>query len=155
MYVVAGLMKDAHKARGVVRALRDDGFRLEDIDLSGGPIPALTAMGIPEDDAHVLAEGVRRGGEIVCVRADDEMEAEQAALVFNRHGAVDIGACAAGWRGSGWKGRISAPVDRARIERYAYVFGEYPTGAGRIYRDPRAERRREDRPYAGINRRAV
>lgn len=166
MFVVAGLMKDSHKARGVVRALKDEGFRLDEIDLSGGPIPALVAVGLPENEAHVFAEGVRRGGAIVCVKAGDEMEAEQAALVLNRHGAVDIEACDAGWRRSGWKGRITAPEDRATIERYAYVFGEYPPGAGRIYRDPRAalqaqhgyrgpERRRADRPYPGLNRRAA
>jgi hypothetical protein len=61
------------------------------------------------------------------------------------------------------------------IERYAYVFGDYPGGAGRIYRDPRTiaspsvrtpgaqpggpyngpERRRADKPYVGVNRRAA
>ena len=94
-------------------------------------------MRSPEGEAHVLAEGIRRGGAVVAVRADDEMEAEQAALLMNRHGAVDIEACSTGWRSQGWSGRISAPEDRIRIERYAYVFGDYPDGAGRIYRDPR------------------
>jgi hypothetical protein len=161
MFVIAGLVKDPHQARGLIRALKDGGFKLEDIDMSGGPIQALVAMGLPETEAHVFAEGVRRGGSIVGVSADDEMEAEQAALLFNRHGAVDIEACDAGWRRQGWKGRITAPEDRVTIERYAYVFGEYPSGAGRIYRDPRVlryhgpERRRLSRPYDGVNRRAA
>ena len=175
MYIVAALMKDAHQARGLIRALADAAFEREEIDMSGGPVAGLTACGVPEGEAHVLAEGVRRGGAIVAVKADDEMEAEQAALLMNRHGAIDVEACATGWRSQGWSGRICAPEDRIRIVRYAYVFGDYPGGAGRIYRDPRTvaspstrtpgtvpggpyhgpERRRMDKPYVGINRRAV
>lgn len=152
MYIVAGLLRDAQGARGLVRALADAAFEREEIDLSGGPVAGLMACGIPESEAHVFAEGIRRGGAIVAVKADDEMEAEQAALIMNRHGAVDVDACATGWRNTGWRGRISAPEDRVRIERYAYVFGEYPPGAGRIYR---LERRRAHQPYTGINRRAA
>lgn len=175
MYIVAALMKDAHQARGLIRALADAAFEREEIDMSGGPVSGLMACGVPEGEAHVLAEGIRRGGAVVAVRADDEMEAEQAALLMNRHGAVDVEACSTGWRSQGWSGRITAPEDRIRIERYAYVFGDYPEGAGRIYRDPRTvpspsfdtpgaepggpyhgpERRRMDKPYVGINRRAV
>jgi hypothetical protein len=161
MYIVAALMKDAHQARGLVRALADAAFEREEIDMTGGPIAGLIDRGVPEGDAHVLAEGIRRGGAVVAVKADDEMEAEQAALLMSRHGAVDIEACGTGWRNQGWRGRISAPEDRVTIERYAYVFGEYPAGGGSIYRDPRAmryhgpERRRMDHPYEGINRRAA
>lgn len=175
MYIVAGLMKDAHQARGLVRALSDAGFDREEIDMAGGPVSGLTALGVPESEAHVFAEGVRRGGAIVAVRADDEMEAEQAALLMTRHGAVDVEACASGWRSQGWNGSIAEPASEVYIEQYAYVFGDYPTGAGRIYRDPRTipspstrtagavpggpyhgpERRRMDKPYVGVNRRAV
>jgi hypothetical protein len=175
MYIVAALMKDAHAARGLVRALADAAFEREEIDMTGGPVVGLVSCGVPETEAHVFAEGIRRGGAIVAVKADDEMEAEQAALLMSRHGAVDVEACATGWRSQGWNGRISAPQDRATIERYAYVFGEYPGGAGKIYRDPRTipspsrrtrgatpggpyngpERRRMDWPYVGVNRRAV
>ena len=152
MYIVVGLTRDAQQARGLVRALADAAFEREEIDLSGGAVAGLTALGVPLDEAHVFAEGIRRGGAVVAVRADDEMEAEQAALLMSRHGAVDVDACATGWRNTGWRGRISAPEDRVRIERYAYVFGEYPAGAGRVYR---LERRRAHQPYAGVNRRAA
>jgi hypothetical protein len=175
MYIVAGLLKDAHQARGVIRALADAAFEREEIDMTGGPITGLVDRGVPEGEAHVFAEGVRRGGAIVAVKADDEMEAEQAALLMSRHGAVDVEACSTGWRNQGWSGRICAPEDRVVIERYAYIFGDYPAGAGRIYRDPRTkpppsvrtpgaqpsgqyngpERRAADRPYAGVNRRAA
>jgi len=162
MYIVAGLMKDAHQARGLIRALADAAFEREEIDMTGGPVVGLVNCGVPEGEAHILAEGIRRGGVVVAVKADDEMEAEQAALLMSRHGAVDVEACGTGWRSQGWSGRISAPEDRVTIERYPYVFGEYPADAGRIYRDRRAvasyhgpERRRTDESYAGVNRRAI
>ena len=163
MYIVAGLVKDAHQARGLIRALADAAFEREDIDMTGGPIVGLVSCGVPEGEAHILAEGIRRGGAIVAVRADDEMEAEQAALIMSRHGAVDVEACGAGWRSQGWSGRITAPEDRATLERYPYVFGEYPAGGGRIYRDRRApasyrgpeRRQRMEKTYAGFNRRAA
>ena len=161
MYIVAGLVRDAHQARGLIRALAGAAFERDEVDMSGGPIAGLVSRGVPEGEAHVLAEGIRRGGVIVAVQADDRMEAEQAALLMSRHGAVDIEACARGWRSQGWNGRITAPEDRVTIERYAYVFGEYPGGAGKIYRDPRAmsyqgpERRHMHRPYGGFNRRAA
>lgn len=174
-FIVAGLMRDAHQARGAIRALGDAGFDIEDLDVAGGPISGLLECGIPEADAHVFAEGIRRGGTIVAVRADDEMEAEQAALLMNQHGACDIDACATGWRSQGWTGRIAEPMNIGYIEGYAYVFGDYPEGAGMIYQDPRTipsrsvrtpgavpggpyhgpERRRMDKPYVGVNRRAI
>jgi hypothetical protein len=174
MYLVAGLVKDAHQARGLIRALQDDGFERQEVDMAG-PLSALTDLGIPEGEAHVLAEGARRGGSIVVVKADDEFEAEQAALLMGRHGAVDIEACAQGWRSQGWKGRLAEPHSTIVVERYALVFGDYPGGSGRIHRDPRTvpspsvrtpgtapdrpypgpERRRRDKPYVGINRRAA
>ena len=174
-YIVAGLASDAHQARSLIRALANAGFAREEIDRAGGPVSGLVGLGVPESEAHVFAEGVRRGGAIVVVAADDEFEAEQAALLMNRHGAVDIESCDAGWRRLGWAGRITAPEDRPTLERYPYVFGEYPGGSGRIYRDPRAtpvpsaraprpiseeryhgpERRHMDKPYVGINRRTV
>ena len=160
MYIVAGLVKDAHQARGLIRALQDDGFKRQEIDMAG-PVSALTDLGIPEGEAHVLAEGARRGGSIVAVKADDEFEAEQAALLMNRHGAVDIEACAEGWRNQGWRGRVAEPHTTIAVERYVMVFGDYPGGSGRIYRDPSTnpyhgpERRRRHKRYVGINRRAA
>jgi hypothetical protein len=174
-YIVAGLAKDPHQARGLVRALASAGFPREEIDMAGGPIVGLTALGLPESEAHVFAEGVRRGGVIVAVKADDEFEAEQAALLMHQHGAVDVEACDAGWRRLGWSGRVAHPAAMVSVGHYALVFGDYPGGSGRIYPDPRAavspsarmssappvgpydgpERRHMDKPYGGSNRRAA
>ena len=38
---------------------------------AGGIIGALVGLGIPEEDANFYAEGVKRGGVLVTVRADD------------------------------------------------------------------------------------
>jgi hypothetical protein len=172
--VVIGLMKDPHQARGVVRALDDAGFDREEID-TAGLVAGLTEMGLPEDEAHSFAEGARRGGTVVCVHGEDESEAEQAAQIMAEHGALDIDACAAGWKSEGWSGRIAEPQQAVVGESYAASLGEYPTGIAKMYRDPRTrpspatrtpgtapdkpyegpERRQRDQPYVGINRRAV
>jgi hypothetical protein len=163
-YIVAGLTKGMHHARGLIRALADAGFPREEIDMGAGPIAGLAALGVPEGEAHVFAEGARRGGGIVVVKADDEFEAEQAALIMHQHGAVDVEACDAGWRRLGWSGRVAHPASTVQIGHYALVFGDYPGGAGRIYPDRSAkpqpvyegpERRQVNQPYFGADRRAA
>lgn len=170
---VLGLMKDAHQARGLVRALDDEGFEREDIDVSSGPLGELTSRGVPDQEANFYAEGARRGGAIVCVCAKDEDEAAEAAELMAEHGAVDIEACSSDWQSQGWGGTYDAQP--AVVEEYAVAFGEYPAAPGRIYHDPRTipspstrtpgtvpgggydgtDRRRRDEPYVGVNRRAI
>ena len=157
--VIVGLMRDPHEARGAVRALREAGFELEEIDTQGGLADCLSEMGVPEGEVAVYADGVRRGGTIVSVAADDEREAGDAAHIMAEHGAVDLAACAQSWR----------------VEEAELMFGEQPVGRGSVYRDPRTRispsvrtpgtvpgggydgpnRRVRDQPYVGINRRAI
>ena len=85
--VIVGLLKDAHQARGLIRALDHAGFSGDDIDMQGGLVADLTLRGVPADDAHAYAEGVRRGGAIVCVRTDEDEEAVEAAELMAEHGA--------------------------------------------------------------------
>ena len=40
---------------------------------AGSLLGSLTGAGVHDDDAHVYAEGVRRGGTLVTVRADDSL----------------------------------------------------------------------------------
>ena len=147
--VIVGLMRDPHEARGAVRALREAGFTLEEIDTQGSLAECLSEMGVPEGEIGVYAEGIRRGGMLVGVAADGELEAENAAYIMAEHGALDLAACAQSW---------SASVE--------LLFEQMPNGPGRVYRDPRIrrehpreyhgpDRRRMDRPYAGVNRRAA
>lgn len=80
--------------------------------VAGGLIGGLTSMGVPEEEAHYYAEGVRRGGTLVTVSVDDEAEADAAVDVMKRHGAVDIDERAEGWRNEGWSGRFEADQTR-------------------------------------------
>ncbi len=43
---------------------------------AGGLIGALTESGVPEDHAHVYAEGVRRGGTLVTAKVEDSLYAD-------------------------------------------------------------------------------
>ena len=70
---------------------------------TGGLVGALTGAGVDEADAHVYAEGVRRGGTLVTVRAEDSMAA-QAADILDDHGTIDIDERQRGWRSEGWSG---------------------------------------------------
>lgn len=70
---------------------------------TGGVIGALVGLGIPDEDAQVYAEGIRRGGAFVSVRADDN-RADAIARLMRRHGVVDIDERAATWRRTGWSG---------------------------------------------------
>lgn len=70
--------------------------------VAGGLLGALVGAGVPEEEAHHYAEGVRRGGSLVMIRASDE-RAAQAASALDRHGPVDIETRAAAWRERGWE----------------------------------------------------
>jgi hypothetical protein len=68
---------------------------------AGGIIGALTAHGISEEEAHVYAEGVRRGGALVSVKTDDKWIGV-AREVMDRHRFVDPTIRGAAYRAAGW-----------------------------------------------------
>jgi uncharacterized membrane protein len=69
---------------------------------AGGLIGALTGAGIPEEDAQVYAESVRRGGILVTAEIDDGMST--AALeALERANAVDVAARREEFRRGGWE----------------------------------------------------
>jgi hypothetical protein len=71
--------------------------------VAGGLIGALTDIGIPEEEAGYYAEGVRRGGTLVTVRATGEMVG-RASEILNRFSPTDVTQRAEEWRSSGWTG---------------------------------------------------
>ena len=77
----------------------------------GGLAGAFTSEGIDEEDAHIYAEGVRRGYTLVTVRAD-ENKADFVANIMNHHNALDIEERGEFWRESGWDGsyKKNSPV---------------------------------------------
>ncbi len=56
---------------------------------AGGILGGLTGMGIPDHEAGYYAEGIRRGGTLVTIHAD-EAHANEATSILNRHNPVDM-----------------------------------------------------------------
>lgn len=91
--------------------------------VAGGLVGALTARGVDENEAHVLAEGVRRGGTLVTATVD-ELQLEQARSILQR-GSVDVRSREQAYRNAGWSRfdenapAWSAEQVRAERDRYA------------------------------------
>jgi hypothetical protein len=68
----------------------------------GGLIGGLVSSGVSEKDAHVYAEGVRRGGSLVTVRAADN-KVETARTILKTHRAVDVMRRRSMYEEEGWK----------------------------------------------------
>src|SRR6185295_17573435 len=68
---------------------------------TGGIVGALTQAGVSEEDAHMYAEGVRRGGTLVSARVADADRARLDAVL--NHSAVDLRDRSTAWQKSGWK----------------------------------------------------
>src|SRR5215218_4694006 len=69
----------------------------------GGLAGALVGAGVSEADAQVYEEGVRRGGTLVTVRADDA-QVDRVVDILDDHGSVDIDERSGSWRSEGWTG---------------------------------------------------
>ncbi|RUM95425.1 hypothetical protein EET67_23360 [Pseudaminobacter arsenicus] len=70
--------------------------------VAGGLIGALTDDGVDEGDAHVYAEGLRRGGTLVSARVPDELAPTARAILSS--GAVDIARRRDRYLDEGWTG---------------------------------------------------
>lgn len=69
---------------------------------SGGILGALMDAGVSEDDAHIYAEGVRRGGTLVTARVDDS-RANSAEAILRASNGVDIGKRRQEYATQGWE----------------------------------------------------
>ncbi|HYZ62133.1 MAG TPA: hypothetical protein VE650_06720, partial [Acetobacteraceae bacterium] len=58
--------------------------------------------GVDEADAHVYAEGVRRGGTLVTVRVDEGRRA-MVESILSRHSGVDAATRGTEYRAGGWQ----------------------------------------------------
>lgn len=68
---------------------------------AGGVVGALTEVGIPEPDAHVYAEGVRRGGALVGARVEGAQIGIAEAILHHADG-VDIARRRRTYEAEGW-----------------------------------------------------
>lgn len=96
--------------------------------IAGGLIGALVNAGVPEAQARIYEESLRRGGVLVTVEADDDT-AELAADILDRHGAIDLeerGAALGLTRTDATPGRTAG--DEATQERRAEAERHVRTG---------------------------
>jgi uncharacterized protein (TIGR02271 family) len=80
--------------------------------VAGGLIGALTHIGVPQEEAAYYSEGVRRGGVLLTVRAQDDA-ASRVAQIMNNDGAVNIDERAAQWRQEGFLPSPATPMNAA------------------------------------------
>jgi len=69
---------------------------------TGGIIGSLTSSGVPEDEANIYAESIRRGDTLVTVRVPDDREIE-ATRILSRFPTVSPDRRASEYRGAGWR----------------------------------------------------
>lgn len=98
--------------------------------VAGGVIGALIDIGVPEHEAGLYAEGVRRGGVLLALRAE-EGEAEGAIDIMERFEPVDIDTRAAEWRQSGWSGSEGAEGVRETEEAVSIPIVEEEVKVGK------------------------
>lgn len=95
---------------------------------AGGVLGALKDAGHSDEDAHVYAEGLRRGGSLVSVRPRSSEEARLAERILNEQGGVHASDRGRHYRESGWdrfddraapysRDEIAAERERYREER--------------------------------------
>jgi hypothetical protein len=70
--------------------------------VAGGIVGSLTSAGVPQDEANVYAEGIRRGGTLVTARVSDD-QASHVQKILQRHQAVVLSARRQAYLDSGWK----------------------------------------------------
>jgi len=82
---------------------------------AGGILGALTASGIPEADAHVYSEGLRRGGTLVTVHVPPE-KVDQARAILEDNDCVNIEDRRDALEHEGWKGfdEAAPPLETTR-----------------------------------------
>jgi hypothetical protein len=96
---------------------------------AGGLVGALTNAGVSEEEAHVYAEAVRRGGTLVSAKvADDKLAAAEAALRTATY--VNVAQRGAQYRAAGWTAFDPAAqpytADEVARERGSYTPTEQP-----------------------------
>jgi hypothetical protein len=86
---------------------------------AGGIIGRLTDAGIPKSDAHVYAEGIKRGGALVTARLT-EAQNELAMQLLSGTGAIDVAARRRDYETEGWRAdeqREATPADPLVVDR--------------------------------------
>src|SRR5919197_3278051 len=81
-------------------------------------IDTLADLGVPYEEAHAYAEGVRRGSALVVVESSDD-RAERGMAILHRLHPVDIHERTAQWRQEGWTGTAAGATTSTPMARTA------------------------------------
>lgn len=91
-------------------------------------------LGFGPSNQAMYQEGVKRGGTIVSVRADDS-QVDTIADTLNRCGAVDPDTRAAEWQAAGWTPQTSQPHSTSEMAKATEAGKqEIKRGGVRVYR---------------------
>ncbi len=101
---VVGLFQNERDAREALRALDSAGLSSDQVSyvdresnlLAGN----LAQVGIPQDDALIYTDGVKRGAVLIVLQALPDAAAEDVAAILNRYNLVDIAGGTGGLRES-------------------------------------------------------
>lgn len=91
---------------------------------AGGLIGAMTNSGVSEADAHVYAEGVRRGGTLVTARVDETRAAEAEAILKGSNW-IDPAIRRRSYEEQGWTG-FDPALDPYTADQVAEERRRYP-----------------------------
>ena len=109
---VVGLFPHTEDAQAALRDLETLGIKRNSVQVMesesrGSVLSALTSAGVPQDDAQIYAEGVRRGSALVVGSVEDN-QADQAIAVLDRNNTIDIDKLGSRYRESGYTGYDAA-----------------------------------------------
>lgn len=70
--------------------------------ITGGLVGALADVGVPEEEAHFYAEGVKRGGILIILQTD-ATQTSMASSIMRQHDAVEVNTEREAWHAKGWQ----------------------------------------------------
>lgn len=71
---------------------------------AGGVLGSLTGAGVPEEDAHVYAESLRRGSSLVSVRVPNDTRGAEVERILDQRSPVNVGLRRGEYQTAGWTG---------------------------------------------------
>jgi hypothetical protein len=127
---------------------------------AGGIAGQLTSIGVPDNDMHYYAEGVRRGAAMICVDVEED-RAREVYDMMTKFEPVDMERRVATWRGSGWGGfndslKPYAPDELQRLRQAMALVSTDPApqssgSHARIYGNPDTEKQIQEHPQTLSN----